>query len=349
MAARKRTTLPKEFRQILQGGDLDAMKAVFDACDVNARLGSYKQSALAQNDAPEELIRWLVEQGADIEATDTYGETPLHAHANRWNGNPGLLVDLGAAIEAVDSRGCTPLHHAVRYPKNVRALLERGADATALDGDGRSPLARALIRGSNSQLAELADSATMLLAAGDTVTEEMRKSVASLGAGFEEMRSGFAKDSLDATDAAMKELYAIAAVEPAPARVFHDGVSPIIVTGETTKDRFAALWEALVPPSGGASTVQGEVIRVVGRLRHEILGNGGGNWDRDFSTMVRAFPDHLSQGIPLAERREAKDLAKRLRGGAFDEAALDRLRELAIAWVALNPQPIPLKETRYRR
>ena len=65
--------------------------------------------------------------------------------------------------------------------------------------------------------------------------------------------------------------------------------------------------------------------------------------------MVKAFPGYLEQGVPLAERREAKVLAKRLRGGAFDEAALDRLRELAIAWVALNPQPIPLTETRYRR
>src|ERR1044072_8758514 len=45
------------------------------------------------------------------------------------------------------------------------------------------------------------------------------------------------------------------------------------------KNEFRALWQSLVPDSGQASTVQGELIRSVGRLRDEAERNGNANWD----------------------------------------------------------------------
>ena len=86
MAKPKKKLLPKNFEELLQQGDIDTLKAVFASCDVNARGGYTKQSALAYNDCPDELARWLVAQGADPMAEDSYGETPLHARARHAQG-----------------------------------------------------------------------------------------------------------------------------------------------------------------------------------------------------------------------------------------------------------------------
>ena len=41
---------------------------------------------------------------------------------------------------------------------------------------------------------------------------------------------------------------------------------------------FARLWDEFVPPRGQARTVQGELIRCVGRLTDEAYRNGNQNW-----------------------------------------------------------------------
>ena len=78
---KKRKTLPKDFLELIERGDIDALKAVFDKCEISAYGGYYKASALSFRDIPEGLVRWLVAQGADINATDAiYKYTPLHHH-----------------------------------------------------------------------------------------------------------------------------------------------------------------------------------------------------------------------------------------------------------------------------
>lgn len=88
----------QELRAAAGTGDIEALKAVFDSCDLNARGGVFKQTALAFVDCPDDLTRWLVEQGADLSAADSYGETPLHARAGHWKGNVDLLIELGADV-----------------------------------------------------------------------------------------------------------------------------------------------------------------------------------------------------------------------------------------------------------
>jgi hypothetical protein len=88
--------LPKDFEDLLVKGDIEALKAAFDNCDVGARGGTFKQTALAFNDCPDELVRWPVERGADLSAGDSCGETPLHSRAGHWKGHIELLIELGA-------------------------------------------------------------------------------------------------------------------------------------------------------------------------------------------------------------------------------------------------------------
>ena len=142
MAKAKRKTLPKNFESLLKDGDIGKLKATFDTCSVDARGGVTKQTALAFNDCPDELARWLVEHGADISACDSYGSSPLHSRAGHHRGRPEILLDLGADVHLCDERGNTPLHNAaaVYNVETVSLLLKRGARADALNNQNLSPL-----------------------------------------------------------------------------------------------------------------------------------------------------------------------------------------------------------------
>ena len=91
------------------------------------------------------VITMLLDLGADVNATSDQGFTPLHVAAS---GNPNstviaLLLDRGADIEARDGSGATPLHHAVIFvnedPSVLKLLLDRGADVDARSKHGDRP------------------------------------------------------------------------------------------------------------------------------------------------------------------------------------------------------------------
>jgi ankyrin repeat protein len=106
----KRKTLPKNFKEIIEAGDIAALKVVFDECEPDARGDYYQMTALSYFNVPCELVRWLVEQGADINASDRYQNTPLHKQTG--SAIAELLLDLGADIGARNKEGETPLHTA---------------------------------------------------------------------------------------------------------------------------------------------------------------------------------------------------------------------------------------------
>ena len=87
----------------------------------------------------------LLDQGANVNVADD-GYTPLHfAAADDSVGVVELLLAAGADIEAADDKGETPLYKAVRNTTEgavpiTRLLLERGADPQAPLINGSSPL-----------------------------------------------------------------------------------------------------------------------------------------------------------------------------------------------------------------
>jgi hypothetical protein len=90
------------------------------------------------------LARVLLEAGAtaDVTSGPTRG-TPLHQAARRGNVPVAeALLDHGATIEARDAKGQTPLRRAIncRQPEMVRLLVQRGADPHAADRRGVTPL-----------------------------------------------------------------------------------------------------------------------------------------------------------------------------------------------------------------
>ncbi len=85
------------------------------------------------------LVKILIERGANIEAKDDYGNTPLiMASIVDWVGGVKFLIGIGADIEAKDNDGRTPLIKATVYAcvEVVKLLIESGADLEAKNNFG---------------------------------------------------------------------------------------------------------------------------------------------------------------------------------------------------------------------
>ncbi|MBU9766950.1 ankyrin repeat domain-containing protein [Mycobacterium sp. TNTM28] len=89
----------------------------------------------------------LLAEGADVNAADAQGFTPLlFAAASDSVDVVRLLLDAGADIEAANDKGETPLYKAVRNTTRgavpiTQLLLKRGANPNAQLANGSSPLA----------------------------------------------------------------------------------------------------------------------------------------------------------------------------------------------------------------
>jgi len=134
--------------------------------DVNAaddwEGGSLLHRAAFEGYAP--MVGMLIHKGANVNAANNRGMTPLHmavpspcCHpSNDFGKVIKLLLEHGADVNAA-TKPCkaTPLHFAVSCLCDgwvVALLLEHGADVDALDGDGLKPINHCFLNGDISDL-----------------------------------------------------------------------------------------------------------------------------------------------------------------------------------------------------
>lgn len=130
------------------------------------------------------------------------------------------------------------------------------------------------------------------------------------------------------------------------------------MSGKTTD-----LWDKLVPEEGEAETVQGEMVRAIGRIQGDYYQNGFGNWHQCYE-LSRLLADHLADentfnpftaGVIRADIR-ALDLIGQwcMYSGNLEQTFLSsihdtgkifqRLDAAIVVWCERHPEPIPYNQ-----
>ncbi|KAL1953314.1 hypothetical protein VTO42DRAFT_3021 [Malbranchea cinnamomea] len=114
---------------------------------------NYKGIAYPTKEGDDAMIRLFLEKGADINAPNWTGLTPLHIASEAENGYLArLLLENGADIHATDELGRTALHMAARTGREavISLLAEKGCDIDARDLDQKTPLHTAVGSGKDA-------------------------------------------------------------------------------------------------------------------------------------------------------------------------------------------------------
>ena len=121
------------------------------------------------------------------------------------------------------------------------------------------------------------------------------------------------------------------------------------------QDEYGRLWKKLVPESSKAETVQGEAVRLVGRLAVEYYRNGNMNWDECYDAMLTWLSDKIHDescfdAALLATTKHDVDCIRRnAESGACPymegEDEYDRLTDRVVEWCRHHEELIPLTET----
>ena len=115
--------------------------AKIDAADSNG----CRPLHLAASKGKAQTIKLLVYHGADTNAVDKHGYTPLYAVVTGQKDSPELceiLLNHRAAVDATDEYGRQPLHWATYrgHQGTGKLLLSHGADINAVTKQGETPL-----------------------------------------------------------------------------------------------------------------------------------------------------------------------------------------------------------------
>jgi ankyrin repeat protein len=139
-------------------GDFNAVKDLLEEYPdlINTRAAGGWTLLHVAYDSPE-LVGYLIDNGAEIDARSDGQWTPLHNQAYRGHiDGVELLLEHGADLEAKTSFGHTPLLSSLRWERVevTKLLVKRGADVNASTELGRTALIVSTIEG-NSEMAGL--------------------------------------------------------------------------------------------------------------------------------------------------------------------------------------------------
>jgi len=174
----KRTWRVSALHEAVGRNDIETVRILLKyKANPNVIRWNYTAGAPIHEAKGEEMLKILLDHGADINAADRGGRTVLH-HAVRWGRakRVAFLLARRADPNAGDSTGCTPLHLAAagddRKLPILKQLLAAGGDANAADFSGATPphaaAKRGTLKGLQALLAGKAD-LSVTTRAGQTV------------------------------------------------------------------------------------------------------------------------------------------------------------------------------------
>ena len=124
---------------------------------------------LAAQNGHTDLVKLLLDSGANMDSKCIEGMTPIHRCAEYGHTDlVGLLIDRGADPNGTDKWDQTPLHLAAKsgHVSLVKLLIENGADLEKIDVTEKTPLFRAVEYNQHNRDKEATDLVTVLLEAG---------------------------------------------------------------------------------------------------------------------------------------------------------------------------------------
>ena len=115
------------------------------------------------------------------------------------------------------------------------------------------------------------------------------------------------------------------------------------------KKEHARLWKELVPAEGQADTLQGELIRIAGKLTDQAFRNGNMNWDADHERMWRFVAQKITSDATFSAsdqkviRESVEEIIRDQESPDLsgDGCAYYVVSEKVVDWCMAHVTPIP--------
>lgn len=127
----KKTMLPIEFQNLLENNDIDALKSLFETCNINAKISRAGTNAFAMYPLPREFAFWIKNEGMDINMPDKKGKTPVFYQIKSKNSGVPLLAELGADLHYLLPENNHSIYHEAVLVGDIEAIkiaIEQGVD-----------------------------------------------------------------------------------------------------------------------------------------------------------------------------------------------------------------------------
>lgn len=292
----------------------------------------------------EKAISILNEIG--VNATNEIGETPLiiAAYLDRIEVLK-LIIEQDPMIDfrVQGSISETALLEACgqRRLESIKLLLEAGADIEQEGRFGLTPLATIF----TNTFSDPIPCAAYLVSKGAKVTER----VLQMGISWNAERF---TEFLKTMDYDMSHV--IIPIEENPIQKEEESIDASIdiehlhntVNAGNYFETAKVIWKKLVPGSGQADTVQGELLRAVEKLRDEAQRNGNGNFNKNcHGLLINYLRGYLAAGNVFDEVKTeeiSRDLDRlSIKNRPYTEDDIyDRITERIVDWYLKNPKQI---------
>ncbi|RZJ54060.1 MAG: ankyrin repeat domain-containing protein [Flavobacterium sp.] len=295
----------------------------------------------------EKALEVLKEIG--INATNEIGETPLIVAA--YLERTEILKKLINEVEDIDYKVLgsitdTALIEACgqRRLESIKLLVEAGANLEQEDRFGLTPLSKIF----TNTFSDPIPSAIYLTSKGAEITDKVIKMGMSWN---KEKFSQFLNDIDFKFD---NSLLPEEKIIQAPNEKIDTTIDIIYLHNSINDKNYMAtakvIWQKLVPKSGQADTVQGELLRAIEKLRDEAQRNGNGNFNKNCHGILI---DYLRQNLVdenIFTKKETTEINADLdrlakKNSPYTEDDIyDRITNRIVDWYLKNPTQIAHKK-----